>query len=46
MFIATLDFDIDDVSRLYRDAKLMAIGDGASEIRRMLIGDELMAAIR
>ncbi|MEZ5888133.1 MAG: isovaleryl-CoA dehydrogenase [Paracoccaceae bacterium] len=33
------------VSRLFRDAKLMEIGAGTSEIRRMLIGRELMAAI-
>jgi isovaleryl-CoA dehydrogenase len=32
------------VSRLFRDAKLMEIGAGTSEIRRMLIGRELMAA--
>lgn len=31
------------VSRLFRDAKLMEIGAGTSEIRRMLIGRELMA---
>ena len=34
------------VSRLFRDAKLMEIGAGTSEIRRMLIGRELMAATR
>jgi isovaleryl-CoA dehydrogenase len=34
------------VSRLFRDAKLMEIGAGTSEIRRMLIGRELMAAMR
>jgi len=34
------------VSRLFRDAKLMEIGAGTSEIRRMLVGRELMAAIR
>ncbi|PWE30144.1 acyl-CoA dehydrogenase [Pararhodobacter marinus] len=33
------------VSRLFRDAKLMEIGAGTSEIRRMLVGRELMAAI-
>jgi isovaleryl-CoA dehydrogenase len=33
------------VSRLFRDAKLMEIGAGTSEIRRMLIGRELMAAM-
>lgn len=31
------------VSRLFRDAKLMEIGAGTSEIRRMLIGRELMS---
>ncbi|MTH59588.1 isovaleryl-CoA dehydrogenase [Paracoccus litorisediminis] len=30
------------VSRLFRDAKLMEIGAGTSEIRRMLIGRQLM----
>ncbi|RJE88257.1 isovaleryl-CoA dehydrogenase [Paracoccus onubensis] len=30
------------VSRLFRDAKLMEIGAGTSEIRRMLIGRELL----
>ncbi len=34
------------VSRLFRDAKLMEIGAGTSEIRRMLIGRELMGANR
>ena len=34
------------VSRLFRDAKLMEIGAGTSEIRRMLIGREMMAAMR
>ncbi|PTV97624.1 isovaleryl-CoA dehydrogenase [Rhodobacter aestuarii] len=33
------------VSRLFRDAKLMEIGAGTSEIRRMLIGRELIGAI-
>ncbi|MDB6180238.1 isovaleryl-CoA dehydrogenase [Paracoccus fistulariae] len=33
------------VSRLFRDAKLMEIGAGTSEIRRMLIGRELMAKV-
>jgi len=33
------------VARLFRDAKLMEIGAGTSEIRRMLIGRELMAAV-
>lgn len=33
------------VARIFRDAKLMEIGAGTSEIRRMLIGRELMAAI-
>ncbi len=32
-------------SRLFRDAKLMEIGAGTSEIRRMLIGRELMGAV-
>ena len=34
------------VSRIFRDAKLMEIGAGTSEIRRMLIGRELMDAMR
>lgn len=34
------------VSRIFRDAKLMEIGAGTSEIRRMLIGRELMGAMR
>jgi isovaleryl-CoA dehydrogenase len=34
------------VGRLFRDAKLMEIGAGTSEIRRMLIGREMMAAMR
>lgn len=33
------------VSRIFRDAKLMEIGAGTSEIRRMLIGRELMRAM-
>jgi len=33
------------VSRMMRDAKLMEIGAGTQEIRRMLIGRELMAAM-
>ncbi len=33
------------VSRLMRDAKLMEIGAGTQEIRRMLIGREMMAAM-
>lgn len=33
------------ISRLFRDAKLMEIGAGTSEIRRMLIGRELMGAM-
>ncbi len=33
------------VSRLFRDAKLMEIGAGTSEVRRMLIGREMMAAM-
>ena len=32
------------VSRLFRDAKLMEIGAGTSEIRRMLIGREVLGA--
>lgn len=34
------------VSRLFRDAKLMEIGAGTSEIRRMLIGREMMGAMQ
>jgi len=33
------------LSRIMRDAKLMEIGAGTSEIRRMLIGRELMSAV-
>jgi isovaleryl-CoA dehydrogenase len=33
------------VARLFRDAKLMEIGAGTSEIRRMRVGRELMAAV-
>ncbi|MCV6584921.1 MAG: isovaleryl-CoA dehydrogenase [Marinibacterium sp.] len=33
------------VARLFRDAKLMEIGAGTSEIRRMLIGRELMSGM-
>ena len=33
------------VARLFRDAKLMEIGAGTSEIRRMLIGRELLGAM-
>ena len=33
------------VSRLFRDAKLMEIGAGTSEIRRMLIGRELVVQV-
>jgi len=33
------------VSRLFRDAKLMEIGAGTSEIRRMLIGRELVTGM-
>ena len=33
------------VSRLFRDAKLMEIGAGTSEIRRMLIGREMMSVV-
>jgi isovaleryl-CoA dehydrogenase len=32
------------LARIMRDAKLMEIGAGTSEIRRMLIGRELMKA--
>jgi isovaleryl-CoA dehydrogenase len=34
------------VARLFRDAKLMEIGAGTSEIRRMLIGRELVEKIK
>ena len=34
------------VARIFRDAKLMEIGAGTSEIRRMLAGRELMATMR
>lgn len=34
------------VGRLFRDAKLMEIGAGTSEIRRMLIGREMMGAMK
>jgi isovaleryl-CoA dehydrogenase len=34
------------VARIFRDAKLMEIGAGTSEIRRMLAGRELMGAMR
>ena len=33
------------VARIFRDAKLMEIGAGTSEIRRMLIGRELMGSM-
>jgi len=33
------------VARLFRDAKLMEIGAGTAEIRRMLIGREMMGAM-
>jgi len=33
------------VARLFRDAKLMEIGAGTSEIRRMLVGRELMGTM-
>ena len=33
------------VARIFRDAKLMEIGAGTSEIRRMLVGREMMAAM-
>ena len=35
-----------NVSRIFRDAKLMEIGAGTSELRRMLIGRELMGTMR
>lgn len=34
------------VGRIFRDAKLMEIGAGTSEIRRMLIGREMMGSMR
>lgn len=34
------------VGRIFRDAKLMEIGAGTSEIRRMLIGREMMGMMR
>lgn len=34
------------VGRIFRDAKLMEIGAGTSEIRRMLIGRELMGSMK
>ncbi len=34
------------VARLFRDAKLMEIGAGTSEIRRMLVGREMMGAMQ
>ena len=34
------------VGRIFRDGKLMEIGAGTSEIRRMLIGREMMAAMQ
>ncbi|MEC7963069.1 MAG: acyl-CoA dehydrogenase family protein, partial [Pseudomonadota bacterium] len=34
------------VARIFRDAKLMEIGASTSEIRRMLVGRELMSAMR
>ena len=34
------------VARIFRDAKLMEIGAGTSEIRRMLVGREMMGAMR
>ncbi|MEQ8366025.1 MAG: acyl-CoA dehydrogenase family protein, partial [Roseicyclus sp.] len=36
---------ISPVSRIFRDAKLREIGAGTSEIRRMLVGRELMGAM-
>ena len=34
------------VGRIFRDAKLMEIGAGTSEIRRMLVGREMMGAMQ
>ena len=34
------------VARIFRDAKLMEIGAGTSEIRRMLVGREMMGAMQ
>jgi isovaleryl-CoA dehydrogenase len=34
------------VGRIFRDAKLMEIGAGTSEIRRMLVGREMMGAMK
>lgn len=34
------------VARIFRDAKLMEIGAGTSEVRRMLIGRELLKSMR
>jgi isovaleryl-CoA dehydrogenase len=34
------------VARIFRDAKLMEIGAGTSEVRRMLVGREMMAAMQ
>jgi len=34
------------VGRIFRDAKLMEIGAGTSEIRRMLVGREMMSAMK
>ena len=39
----TTDFPVE---RLYRDAPLMAIGEGTNEILQLLIADELLAAAR
>ena len=33
------------VGRIFRDAKLMEIGAGTSEIRRMLVGREMLASM-
>jgi isovaleryl-CoA dehydrogenase len=38
--------DDSPLARIFRDAKLMEIGAGTSEIRRMLVGRELMKATR
>ena len=40
------DLSDNPVERIFRDAKLMEIGAGTSESRRMLIGPELVALMR
>ena len=39
---ATRMFRVDEVERLYRDAPLLLIGEGTSEIQRMVIGRKLL----